>query len=104
MSASYGTGLPIQLDHGVDLAALQQEFGAGILSRVNLDRGRVRPAFNLSGSAGYDLWKRDQRSVRVQVDAFNLTDRLNLLNFAGVFSGTALAPGRSLALRLQTSF
>lgn len=104
MSASYGTGLPIQLDHGADLAALQQEFGAGILNRVNLDRGRVRPAFNLSGSAGYDLWKRDQRSVRVQVDAFNLTDRLNLLNFAGVFSGTALAPGRSLALRLQTSF
>ncbi|HEX2713346.1 MAG TPA: TonB-dependent receptor [Candidatus Acidoferrales bacterium] len=104
MSASYGTGLPIQLDNGVDLAALQQEFGVGILSRVNLDRGRVRPSFNLSGSAGYDLWKREQRSVRVQVDAFNLTNRLNVLNFAGVFSGTALAPGRSFALRLQTSF
>ena len=29
-----------------------------------------------------------KRSLRVQADVRNLTDRLNVINFAGLFSGT----------------
>jgi hypothetical protein len=35
---------------------------------------------------------------------FNLADRLNLINFSGVLSGTALEPGRNFAIRLNVGF
>jgi hypothetical protein len=35
--------------------------------------------------------------VRLQTDVFNLTNRLTFINFAGVFSGTALDVPRSFS-------
>jgi hypothetical protein len=40
----------------------------------------------------------------LQADIQNLNNRLNVLDFGGLFSGNAIAPPRSYALRLQTSF
>jgi outer membrane cobalamin receptor len=100
-SASYASGLPVDVRGNPDRAVLIQQYGAGILSRVNLERGRVRPSFSLDASVGADLWIREKRSLRLQADAINLTDRLNVINFAGLLSGTAIAAPRSLALRLQ---
>ena len=40
----------------------------------------------------------------MQADLFNVFDRLNVINFAGLLSGTAIAPRRSFAMRLQASF
>jgi hypothetical protein len=34
-------------------------------------------------------------SLRVQADVLNLANSLRVINFAGVFSGTALAPSRA---------
>jgi len=34
----------------------------------------------------------------------NLTNRLNVINFAGLFSGTALGAPRSVAIRLRAEF
>jgi len=48
--------------------------------------------------------KTSKRSVRLQADARNVTDRLTVINFAGLFSGTALAPPRSFAIRLRADF
>jgi hypothetical protein len=42
--------------------------------------------------------------VRLQADVINLTNRLNVINFAGLFSGTALAPPRSFAIRIHAEF
>jgi hypothetical protein len=53
---------------------------------------------------GADLWVHDKRSLRLQADAINLTDRLNVINFAGLLSGTALAVPRSVAIRLQSEW
>jgi hypothetical protein len=39
-----------------------------------------------------------------QADVTNLTDRFNVINFAGLFSGTALAVPRSYGLRLTGEF
>jgi len=80
------------------------EFGPQIVDRVNLDRGRVKPSLSLDASAGADLWKKDNLTMRLQADVQNLNNRLNVINFAGLFSDTALAPARSFALRLQTDF
>jgi len=75
-----------------------------VVNRVNFSRGRVRPSFSLDASVGADLWVHEKRSVRLQADAINLTDRLNVINFAGLLSGTALGAPRSLAIRLQTEW
>jgi hypothetical protein len=104
VGASYSSGLPVDLNENVDEASLISQFGAGVVSKINFDRGRVRPSASMDASAGYEIWKHEARSLRVQGDVFNLGDRLNVINFAGVFSGTALAPRRNFALRLQGSF
>jgi hypothetical protein len=80
------------------------QYGPNIVSRVNFDRGRVRPSFALDASAGVILRAKERQTVRLQADAMNLTDRLNVLDFAGLFSGTALAPPRSVSLRLQAEW
>jgi hypothetical protein len=50
------------------------------------------------------LFQRGQQRIRVQADVLNLTSRLNVINFAGLFSGTALAPHRSATVRVQAEF
>ena len=102
LGSSYSSGLPVEFDG--DYADAVAQFGPRIVSRVNLDRGRVRPSFSLDASAGIVAWQKEKRSVRFQADVRNLADRLNVINFAGVFSGTAIAAPRSFSLRLQTEF
>jgi hypothetical protein len=50
------------------------------------------------------LHRSANRSVRVQADARNLTNRLNVINVAGLFSGTALGSPRSVAVRVRADF
>jgi outer membrane cobalamin receptor len=104
LAGNYGSGLPAELEPGTTAAAFAGEYSAAVLSRVNFARGRVRPQFWLDASAGVQLWKSDRRALRLQVDALNVTDRLNVINFAGLFSGTALANPRMFAARLATEF
>jgi outer membrane receptor protein involved in Fe transport len=42
--------------------------------------------------------------VTFQADIDNINDRLNVLDFGGLFSGNAIAPGRNYAVRLNTAF
>jgi hypothetical protein len=74
------------------------------VDRVNFEAGRVRPSFSLDTTVGADVWKRDAFTLRLQGDAQNLTNRVNLIDFAGLFSGNAIAPPRTYAIRLQASF
>ena len=102
LGASYGSGLPVEFE-GNEADAIAQ-YGRRIVDRVNLSRGRVRPSYSLDASAGVILYKKEKQSVRLQADVVNLTDRLNVINFAGLFSGTALASPRTFSIRLQTEF
>ncbi len=121
IGARYGSGLPVELaddedndevEDGEEGEASASEYGAGeehsiapeILARVNFDRARVRPNFSLDFSVGARLWEADAQSVSLQFDVRNLTDRLNVINFNGLFSGTALAPGRLATVRLKMRF
>lgn len=99
---TYGSGLPIEFS-GTSQDAVQQ-FGQQILDRVNFDRGRVKPSLALNASVGVDLVKHDNRSARLQADVQNLNNRINLINFAGLFSGTAIAQPRSYMMRLVMEF
>jgi len=98
----YGSGLPFEFT-GTEQEAVQQ-FGQTIVDRVDFATGRVKSSLSLSLSAGADLWKKDKLTVQLQGDVQNLNNRLNLIDFAGLFSGNAIAPPRSYALRLQTTF
>ncbi len=107
----YGSGLPVELEDDDDEAEeddvkgaddhIEQVIPAPILDRINFERGRVRPNFNLDLSIGARLWRGDAKSVTLQVDVINATDRLNVINFSGLFSGTALAPSRMVGINLR---
>ena len=97
--ALYGSGLPVEFD-GTTQDVLQQ-YGPQVLNQLDLARGRVRPSLEENLSAGATLWQAEPRSVEVQAGIENLSDRVNVINFAGLFSGTAIAPPRSWDLRLR---
>jgi len=105
VSAEYGSGLPVDLGDGpIDYNFLLSQYGASVLDRVNFARGRVRPSFSLDAGAGVDLYRRDSRTVALLIQSANLTDRVNVINFESLFSGTAIGPPRSVSLRLRATF
>lgn len=100
--AEYGSGLPF--DFGGTYQQALDEYGQAVVDRVNFDRGRVRPSLAVDASVGAEIYKSDKVSMHVQVDIENLNNRLNVIDFGGLFSGNAICPPRSYALRLQTTF
>lgn len=100
--ADYGSGLPVDFNGTYQDAVAQ--YGQQIVNRVNFLDLRARPGFSLDASVGVILWEHEQKSVRFQADALNFTNQLNVINFAGLFSGTALAPTRNINCRLQVEF
>jgi hypothetical protein len=98
----YDTGLPFEFDGDPDTALMQ--YGQAVFDRLNFDRGRILPAFQVNASAGADVYKSDRVKVHFQVDGQNLTNVLNVIDFGGLFSGNAIGPSRSFSLRLGTTF
>jgi hypothetical protein len=104
LGAGYGSGLPVEIEGDVKVSEWIAQYGERVVRQINFDRGRVRPSFSLDASMGVDVWKHDSRSVRLQADVVNLTNRLNVINFAGLFSGTALAAPRMAAVRVVAAW
>jgi outer membrane receptor protein involved in Fe transport len=102
--ARYGSGLPVELAEDVDLDELREQYGADILERVDLSGGRVRANFTVDAGLSAELWRRDRQRLVLRVEFANLLGRLNVINFAGVFSGTALAAPRSATVRARYEF
>ncbi len=102
IGAEYGSGLPFEFS-GDEALALAQ-YGQAVVDRVNFDKGRVRPSLSINASLGADIWKTEKLNVRIQADGTNLNNRLNVIDFAGLFSGNAIGPPRSYNLRLTTNF
>src|ERR1700722_15786311 len=99
---SFGSGLPFE--YGGDEADALAQYGPEVISRINFDRGRTRPLLAVNASLGVDVYKSEKLNMHFQADGDNLNNRLNVIDFGGLFSGNAIAPGRSYALRLNTSF
>jgi outer membrane cobalamin receptor len=103
LGGEYGSGLPAETGDA-DPSFLLAQYGPAILNQVNLAQGRVKPNISLDGGAGLELYRKERRSLALQVQAINLTDRLNVINFASLFSGTAVAPPRSASAQLKLTF
>ena len=109
----YDTGLPFEFECDPTLTLQQciygpggpaQTYGQAVVNRINFARGRIYPAFQVNASAGADVYKSDHMNMRFQIDAQNLNNVLNVIDFGGLFSGNAIGPSRSVAARLTTSF
>jgi hypothetical protein len=106
----YDTGLPFdfQCPDGETLqqcvAGVAATYGQQVVDRINFARGRIYPAFQVNVSAGAEVYKSERFNVRLQADGQNLTNVLNVIDFGGLFSGNAIGPSRSFALRLTTTF
>lgn len=79
-------------------------YGQQVIDRLNFNRGRILPSFQVSASLGADVYKSERMDVRFQVDGENLTNVVDVIDFGGLFSGNAISPSRSFALRLTASF
>lgn len=100
--AEYGSGLPFEFTG--DQADALAQYGSDVVDRINFQRGRVRPQLAVSASAGLDVHDSDHLKMRLQADGINLNNRLNVIDFGGLFSGNAIGPQRSYSLRFTTSF
>jgi hypothetical protein len=98
----YDTGLPFDFN-GVPDQALA-EYGKQVFNRLNFARGRIRPSFQVNASAGAEVYKSDRMKVDVHIDGQNLSNVLDVIDFGGLFSGNAIGPPRSAAIRLTTNF
>jgi outer membrane cobalamin receptor len=98
----YGSGLPVDFD-GTQQQALA-EYGAALVDRVNFNRGRVDPSLAWNASVGRQWSVGDDVKMRLQAGGENLNNRINIIDFAGLFSGNAVAPPRSGDVRLTMEF
>jgi hypothetical protein len=100
--AEYGSGLPFEFTG--DPADALATYGQAVVNRIDFDRGRIKPMLSVDLSAGADLYRKEKRSLRLQADFVNLNNRLNVIDFGGLFSGNAIGPPRSYSLRLAAAF
>ncbi len=98
----YDTGLPFDFDGDPDTVLAQ--YGQQVLNRINFASGRINPSFQVNASAGADIYRSERVHMHLQVDGQNLTNILDVIDFGGLFSGNAIGPSRSVALRLKTEF
>ncbi|MGH8100072.1 MAG: TonB-dependent receptor domain-containing protein, partial [Chthoniobacterales bacterium] len=105
LGSEYGSGLPVEIDsNSIDLNFLLSQYGPAIINQVNFNKGRVRPNHSLGAAGGATLFRKEQRSATFEIEAENLTNHANVLNFASLFSGTAVAAPRSVSARLKLTF
>ena len=92
------------MEDGVDANALNIQYGEAILAQsiwkvdafARISQRTLVQELR-SGAAS-------QRQLRFRVEVANLTNRLNVINFAGIFSGIAIAAPRSATVGLQFEF
>ncbi len=96
------SGLPFQPDLTPQQYAT--EYGQVVIDHLNFNRDRIRPYFTQNASVGAELWEREKASIRLQGDAANVSNALEVIDFGGLFSGNALGPGRQFTLRLVAAF
>jgi hypothetical protein len=102
VGSDYNSGLPFQPDLTPQQYAT--EYGQVVIDHLNFVRDRIKPYFTQNASMSLDLVQREARSLRLQADAQNLSNTLEVIDFGGLFSGNALGPARQYTLRLVSTF
>jgi hypothetical protein len=101
-SSEYGSGLPFDFGGTEDQALA--EYGQAVVNRINLNSGRIKPTLSVDATFGAQVYKTEKLALNFQADGENLNNRLNVIDFGGLFSGNAIGPPRSYVLRLAATF
>jgi len=80
------------------------EYGPSVVDRINISSGRTKPTLSVDAALGAQLYKTEKLALNFQADGENLNNRLNVIDFGGLFSGNAIGPPRSYSLRLAAAF
>jgi len=102
LGSDYNSGLPFQPDLTPQQYAT--EYGQVVINHLNFVRDRISPYLTENASVGVELYSRGKYAVKLQGDAQNLSNELEIIDFGGLFSGNAIGPSRSFFLRLKTDF
>jgi outer membrane receptor for Fe3+-dicitrate len=100
--ADFNSGLPFEPDLTPQQYAT--EYGQTVINHLNFDRNRISPYFTQNVSVGADLVKREKFTTRFQGDIANVGNKLEVIDFGGLFSGNAIGPGRQFTFRLVGTF
>ena len=105
----YDTGLPFEFQCPDNVTLTMHrgcgaQYGQDVVNRINFDRGRILPSFQVNASVGVELYKSERFNIHFQADGENLNNVIDVIDFGGLFSGNAIGPSRSWALRLTTNF
>jgi hypothetical protein len=106
----YDSGLPFDFECDPSeslqdcIAGVAGTYGQDVVNRINFNRGRILPSFQLNASVGAVLYKSERMNIQFQADGQNLNNVIDVIDFGGLFSGNAIGPSRSFALRLTTTF
>ncbi len=103
LGGQYGSGLPADIGNAKP-SDLLTEFGQQILDRVDFTRGRVKSNLSFDLAAGAEIVRKEHRSATLQIQVANLANRLNVINFASLFSGTGVAAPRSVSANAKFTF
>lgn len=102
VGAEFDSGLPFDTNYSyAENVAL---YGQVLVNQLNFSRGRILPHDSENVSIGYDLYQKEERSVRLQADCNDVGNRMQVLDFGGLLSANAIGPSRSFALRLTANF
>ncbi len=94
------SGLPFDGDAASDLATVDPR----LIARLDLSRQRIRPFAITDAQFGVRIWQAEHKSIDFSVQAANLFNQVDLIDFAGVFSGTAVGPPRNANARIRIEF
>lgn len=102
LGSDYNSGLPFEANQTMqqDVA----EYGQAVVNHLNFDRGRILPYLTENASVSADIYHHENLSLRLQADGENLSNKLEVIDFGGLFSGNAIGPGRMAMLRLVATF
>ena len=101
----YDSGVPVDVEPGTTLADfVAQGFDPRLFSKIDFQRGRIKPRTILDFSVGADLMQKERVSMNIQFDVQNLTNELFLYNFESVFSGTHVGYPRLFSGRFSLRF
>jgi hypothetical protein len=67
------------------------QYGPQVVNRLNFARGRILPLLALNSSMSFEVSGGDRLQMTIHADGENLNNRLNVLDFGGLFSGNAIA-------------
>jgi len=102
--AEYGSGLPFDCGCQATDPGLVEDYGQAVIDRLNFARGRILPTLSTDAALNVRLYQGERFNIHIQADGTNLNNRLNVIDFGGLFSGNAIGPARSFGIRLTTHF